>query len=92
MAELKALQSHVDERHHAGTEMLSMQKKAEHAESHSKDGATVVRSEADRAEAAFDKKHEESLSELKKWKETAGERYGAFLAQVEAVAHYFFNQ
>jgi len=72
--------------------MLSLQKKADHAEGHDKDDATVARGEAERAEAAFEKKHDDSLEELKNWKATAGERYASFLAQVDVVAQFFFKQ
>jgi hypothetical protein len=92
IAELKAMQAHVDERHQAGVEMIPFKKKADQAEEKEKDDALVARAEADRAEEAFNTKHEASLEELKTWKNTAAERYASFLALADEVAQYFFKQ
>merc|ERR1711991_26098 len=88
LAELKAMQQHVDERHKEGATMASLQKKATTLENKSDPKAAVARQEADRAEENYFRKHEESLAELKAWKDSASSRYSSIFDEVEGVVQF----
>ena len=91
MAELKAMQGHIDERHKLGATMASLQKKASTLEGKNDPKAGVARGEADRAEETYNRKHEDSLDELKAWKDSAGSRYSSLFDEVEAIVQYLFT-
>jgi hypothetical protein len=90
-AELKAMKVHIDERHKEGANMASAQKKAATLEGKNDPKAPSARAEADRIEESYNNKHEESLSELKAWKDNAGSRYSGLFDSVEEVVQYLFQ-
>ena len=91
LAELKAIQAHIDERHKEGANMASLKKKAETLEGKNDPKAGVARSEADRAEETYNQKHDSSLNELKSWKDNAGSRYSSLFDEVEGVVGFLFR-
>jgi chromosome segregation ATPase len=91
LAELKAMHSHIEERHKEGANMQSLKKKAETLEGKNDPKASVARGEADRAEDGYNQKHDSSLAELKEWKDNAGSRYSNLFDEVEAVVQHLFH-
>lgn len=91
LAELKAIAGHIDERHKEGANMATLKKKAETLESKNDPKASVARGEADRAEDSYNTKHDNTLQELKNWKDSAGTRYSSLFDEVEAVVLFLFR-
>ncbi len=71
--------------------MQTLKKKADTLEGKNDPKASVARGESDRAEEQYNQKHEDSLSELKTWKDNAGSRYSNLFDQVEAVVQHLFK-
>jgi len=92
LAELKALQAHIDERHREGANMQSLKKKAETLEGKNDPKASVARGEADRADESYSQKHDNSLAELKSWKDHAGSRYSNVFDQLESIVQHLFSR
>lgn len=91
LAELKAIDAHIAERHKEGANMASLKKKAETLEGKNDPKATVARSEADRAEEVYVSKHDVVAAELKAWKDNAGSRYSNIFDQVEAIVGFLYR-
>lgn len=91
MAELKAMQLHIDERHKLGAAMSTTSKKASTLEGKNDPKAGVARSEADRAEDNYNRAHDDSLAELKSWKDSASSRISSLFDEVELVVLYMFS-
>ena len=91
IAELKAIQSRIDERHKLGAAMAAASKKASTLESKSDPKAGVARQEADRAEESYNRAHDDSLAELKGWKDSASSRYSSLFDEVELIVQHLFR-